>query len=864
MNELQSLSQIFQNKIFRIPDYQRGYAWQGSQLRDYWEDIVNLQEERYHYTGLLSLKVLSKAECRKLDDDDTWLLQSGFQAYHIVDGQQRLTTFIILLNEIIEFICSLPENKGKNEDCIYLGFENIKDIRAKYLSRKRPPDGLIVTYMFGYENDNPSAEYLKYRILGQPFGGTIKETYYTKNLKYAKDFFAQELAAYYGKSGLDGITALYRKLTLRLMFNIHEIADDYDVFVAFETMNNRGKKLTNLELLKNRLIYLTTLYPEEILDKTNAAALRKLINKAWREVYYQLGRNENDLLSDDEFLRAHWIMYFTYSRKKGDDYIKFLLRKFSHKSIFENLIQLPAEEDEIYDSVTDPEADIDETDDTQDRSEPVADKFLQPKEIFDYVNSLNEAAEFWYYTFYPDKCPFISDEEQVWLDKLNRIGLGYFRPLIAVSLNPRLGNTREERLAFFKAVERFIFINFRMAMYQSSYKSSYYYKETRKVYIGETRLSEVTRDIISTTDENATDAVRVFLTRMNRRFISADGFYSWRDLRYFLYEYEYSLATQYKLEKLSWALLTKVVKDRITVEHILPQTPTKLYWRNHFRQFNEAEIKLLSASLGNMLPLSQSINSSLQNDSFDEKKARGYANGCHCEVEISKEPAWDADRIYQRGIRLLRFMESRWGFRFESTEQMDELLHIGFIKDGREIPEELSEENMAAAIAAPESKSESRTEHLASLILNFAVFKDASGEIYVAANKCSRSHIRFRTEVMNTILPDAPVAASGWKTKNHYFYEIVNGGGKSVFMQLALSAENIPDDLMEICERISKHFPPKRRKENWVWRCPFITDHIAIPEDMSDGEIVQILNEQFSQLMAFEKKLVEAMRSEND
>lgn len=30
------------------------------------------------------------------------------------------------------------------------------------------------------------------------------------------------------------------------MFNIHEIEDEYDVFVAFETMNNRGKKLTNL------------------------------------------------------------------------------------------------------------------------------------------------------------------------------------------------------------------------------------------------------------------------------------------------------------------------------------------------------------------------------------------------------------------------------------------------------------------------------------------------------------------------------------------------------------------------------------------------------------------------------------------
>lgn len=208
--------------------------------------------------------------------------------------------------------------------------------------------------------------------------------------------------------------------------------------------------------------------------------------------------------------------------------------------------------------------------------------------------------------------------------------------MIAVSLVPRLGFTKDDRLAFYKAAERFIFINFRMAMYQSSYQSSNFYRITRKVYTGETKLADVTNDINAITDENAKDAVRVFLTRMNRRFISADGFYSWRDLRYFLYEYEYSLASKYKLEKLSWALLTKVVKDKITVEHILPQTPTKLYWRNHFRQFNEAEIKLLSASLGNMLPLSQSINSGLQNDSFDEKKARGYANGCHCEVEISK------------------------------------------------------------------------------------------------------------------------------------------------------------------------------------------------------------------------------------
>ena len=120
---------------------------------------------------------------------------------------------------------------------------------------------------------------------------------------------------------MDGIHKLYLKLTQRLMFNIHEIDDDYDVFVAFETMNNRGKKLTNLELLKNRLIYLTTLYSDDKFDKMDKDNLRKQINETWKEIYYQLGRNEKIPLSDDEFLRAHWIAYFAYSRRKGDDYI---------------------------------------------------------------------------------------------------------------------------------------------------------------------------------------------------------------------------------------------------------------------------------------------------------------------------------------------------------------------------------------------------------------------------------------------------------------------------------------------------------------------------------------------------------------
>lgn len=857
MNELQSLSQIFNKRIFRIPDYQRGYAWQGQQLRDFWEDIVNLQSDRYHYTGLLSLKKLNQEESRKLGNDDSWLLDSGFDAYHIVDGQQRLTTFVIMLNEIIEFTCKLPDNNGKSDDDIYLGFDNIRDIKAKYISRKRPPENLIITYMFGYENDNPSAEYLKYKVLGQEYGGTIKETYYTKNLKYAKEFFGKELQAYYEKKGIEGINELYRKLTLKLMFNIHEIKDDYDVFVAFETMNNRGKRLTNLELLKNRLIYLTTLYSSDIFDETNKIALRQRINETWSEVYYQLGRNENNLLSDDEFLRAHWIMYYSYSRKRGDDYIKFLLRKFSHKSIFENIIEVDPDDEEPAVLMSDQQDNDDmEIDSSQ---KIVTDEFLHPEEIIDYVNSLKETAEYWYYTFYPEKCPDITEEEQVWIEKLNRIGIGYFRPIVAVSLIPKLGYSKDERIAFYKAVERFIFITFRMAMSQSSYKSSDYYRKTREVYMGNMSLSDVTEDLTNTTNENAADAVRVFITKMNKRFISQEGFYSWRELRYFLYEYEYSLASKYKLDKLSWADLTKVVKDKITVEHILPQTPTKLYWRNNFRQFTPEEIKTLSASLGNMLPLSQSINSKLQNDSFDDKKARGYSNGCHCEVEISKEDSWDAKHIYDRGMKLLSFMESRWDFKFEDTKQKEDLLHISFVNDGRDIPPEITEENISdISIPLDDENVDART-HVTALIMNWAGLKDEAGEIHLDPDRCTKLYTRFTTDVMSGILPDAKDAKSGWGTKNHYFYEIANEANGELYLKMALSGENIPDDLKAICEIITEHFPLRVMRKNWKWRVPFFTKRVDVSKS-TDEEVICILNDLYAEAMQFEKQVVDVMR----
>ena len=690
-NELQPLSQLFQNKLFRIPDYQRGYAWQQPQLVDFWDDLINLQEDRYHYTGLLSLKNLKRRETASWGND-LWLVELGYRPCHIVDGQQRLTTFVILLNEIVAFVRNLPENKGKTDSEIVLGYEVLSSIVEKYICRKRPPYGMITTYLFGYEVDNPSAEYLKYKVFGENHSGTVNETYYTKNLKFAKSFFADNISALYAAEGIDSISQLYRKLTLRLMFNIHEIDDDYDVFVAFETMNNRGKKLTNLELLKNRLIYLTTLYNDDKCDQTDKEALRKLINDAWKEVYFQLGRNENTPLSDDEFLRAHWIIYFAYSRKKGDDYIRFLLRKFSAKNIFEKKHILT--EDISATVPNDTDADEDQ-DDTVEVDAAVISK-LEPVEIRDYVNSLMDMAKFWYDTYFPYESQIITDEEKRWIDRLNRIGIGHFRPLVAVVLSRAKDSTAEIRLAVFKAIERFLFVCFRLGTFNASYRSSEYYRATRSIYLGQMSLEEITQDINQTVDADMEFAISNFVTRIEKRFGSGDGYYGWGSLRYFMFEYEYGLTVKHGIPKITWEMFSKTEKDKVSIEHILPQTPTKLYWRNQFRQFTTDEIKTLSGALGNLLPLSQSVNSGLQNDSFEDKKhpqstgRRGYQDGSHSEIEVSKEADWDANRIYDRSVKLLQFMEQRWNISF-TAENLKKLVYVNFVKDGRKIPGEVTE-----------------------------------------------------------------------------------------------------------------------------------------------------------------------------
>ena len=705
MDEPKPLDNLFTEKLFRIPDYQRGYAWGRKQLDAFWEDLINLPDKRYHYTGVLTLKEIPSADVQQ-DDKEFWLVDDhSYKLYHIVDGQQRLTTFTLFLQAFIELLQGLPENEGQADDTIYLTDTlSIADVERKFLFKVKPPGKAFRTYKFGYTVDNPSYEYMRYRILGEAGGGTVFETFHTLNLSNGKRYFKERLRAWHEKEGITGLQGMYSTLTKRFLFNEYIIKDEFDVFVAFETINNRGKSLSNLELLKNRLIYLTTLYTDEELVLAERRDLRHEINDAWKEVYFQLGRNKSKPLNDDDFLRAHWMMYFKYSRQTGRDYIKFLLEEhFTPQRVHRKIVQpVELEEAEEQTIESDLEADDENGPEEVDASELMMAAELQPKEIRDYVKSLKTSSVHWFHTFNPEMSDDLTREVIEWIQRLNRLGMAYFRPLLMAILKKY--DDPGQRIDVFKEIERFVFVVFRLTQTRSNYGSSEFSNAVRAINRGDMDLADLKRRLRSWMSFTFTDEDYFtnddFYLLLKKKFENGQGYYDWSGLRYFLYEYELELLSNSRQKKVDWADLLKTAKDKISIEHIYPQSETAA-WESAFKGIRKKEREAYRNSLGNLLLLSLAINSSLQNDAFaDKKKSRdnrdgsklrnGYEDGSHSEIEVSRCKDWGPDEIRERGIRLIRFMERRWDICFTDDQAREKMLFIGSV-DGEEPNGEVSE-----------------------------------------------------------------------------------------------------------------------------------------------------------------------------
>ena len=271
--ELKNLKQLLTGKILRIPDYQRGYAWEKEQLEEFWDDLIHIENEKTHYTGTISLEEIDykiKEEYRsiawKFTDDDCKL-------YYVIDGQQRLTTSIILLNELIQY--------AKENELKMISNTTFSDCEKHFIIDK----GENNAFIFGYEKNNPSFECMTKEILQDKTSkiiGDNTETLYTKNLKIAKEYFKNEIQKYCESDRQNLLSKLYKNLTQRMMFAQYIIENSIDTFITFETMNNRGKQLTTLELLKNRLIYLAV----SLVENTDIRDELGNSQECYSDIYY--------------------------------------------------------------------------------------------------------------------------------------------------------------------------------------------------------------------------------------------------------------------------------------------------------------------------------------------------------------------------------------------------------------------------------------------------------------------------------------------------------------------------------------------------------------------------------------------------
>lgn len=691
MKEHETIAGLFRHSIYRIPDYQRGYSWQEEQLRDFWIDLINLDNDRKHYTGVLTLKEVQESAIPK-DSNVRWLIDNGHRYYLIIDGQQRLTTCVILLQCIFEKIEELHQINFRGR--------NLHDHFKDYLFEKSA-DEILRSYKFGYEKNEPLDNYFRYFVLNEPDKPELEESLYTMNMYNAKIYFKEQLKHLLLKQQpkeSNTLERIFKSLTTRLLFNVYEVSSEFDEFVAFETMNNRGKRLSILELLKNRLIFLTTLYGKEIAYEAKKKELRDSINGAWKEIYKHMGKNKSQLLNDDDFLKAHWIMYFQYTRNRGDDYVKYLLGNFFSQSRILRELSTKTDQWETIDELSEAEEDFRESEEREDPEESTKlENKLEPQEILKYTKSIQASSGAWYKTWFPNSVSDMDSELAEWIEKLNRLPIFYCRPLVMSLLLKE--HDKEKIIETIKLIERYLFIAFRLNKTYSNSGSSQFYNASRELYHGKLKLEEL-QSLIKTqlsfyfTKDDKFKSEN-FKSMIKERFEGKqkNGFYGWPGIEYFLYEYELCLMKQRGTPKIGeWKLFTKSEKDKTSIEHILPQNQEDPYWKERFTRFTEDEKLRLCHSLGNLLPLSLSINIALQNGSFDEKKnikmdsngkvlRQGYKNGSYSEIEVSEISEWTHKEIRERGLKLLKFLEKRWNVSLGTENDKLHILNLDFLKN---------------------------------------------------------------------------------------------------------------------------------------------------------------------------------------
>lgn len=251
------------NKVlFRIPVYQRNYDWSEANCNRLLEDIYGiLQSGDKHFLGTIVFMAAKSG---------------GFalQEYIIIDGQQRLTTLMLMLKAL----SLVAQNTG--DECYH-------EIEEQYLHNKYCDEEYKVK-LKPIKSDN--AQFLL--LLEGRMDEMDEDTHIYRNFMLCKERFERWMEK--GIRPADVLDALTKLEIVEIVLTKGE--DDPQVI--FESINSTGLELSNADLIRNYLLM-------------NADDQEKLYENYWLRIEKAL-RNKMDYANLDAF----FMQYIVYKTSK--------------------------------------------------------------------------------------------------------------------------------------------------------------------------------------------------------------------------------------------------------------------------------------------------------------------------------------------------------------------------------------------------------------------------------------------------------------------------------------------------------------------------------------------------------------------
>ncbi len=581
--ELLDLDGVMEKGVFEIPSYQRGYAWQKRQLKDFWNDLEHVSKLRnqFHYMHSLTLRELEN--------------EFENSVFEIIDGQQRLATSLILLG----LLAKTTQNKDPKYSLI-----NLEPILSyKYY-------GLSEAFRAITEEENDLEAF--------------KTSFYAKNLIEAYEFFKEKIS----DTPIETLEKMFDALIKKMLFSVVGLNDNrIDPFSSFETINNRGKDLSTLELLKNRLHFVA----HKICDGKKLEKLQQEINDTYTLIYHDLRQFEDAHL--ERFLK-HFVEY--YYGEKGDFKKRLLEMEFdAHKRYTDN-----TNFNEEYEKIDD-----------------LLFYLSYSSKVWNFLHTLDEKS----ITLIVDdnkKLEIeITPKMRNLLEKMRRLNalndnafLPLLLSLLTIQLAVRSGSERhyttKELEDLLEYLERFGFLIYGVAG-KNTAKNEWIGLAFKAIQACRFWGDKITIEDLPTLEKNFFKEKYSGLELLEESIHSkknAEKWYQWgKALNYLLYEYELYHNPETTLNFDS---------SLESIEHILPQNPDQGY---SAKEKNWTKNPNIVHALGNLLLMAKNANSSLSNKPFDEKR-KEYLKGSYSEKEVAKNASFGVEQIKERSEKLLDFL----------------------------------------------------------------------------------------------------------------------------------------------------------------------------------------------------------------